>query len=155
MDQQRVHAWKMELEQAWHAVACVRGGKTGGASRLPWRAMKHAGWSAVITTHAGSIAMSDRRCCAMHHAPVSLRPPLKHPSPLNPPIPQSPPRVRDSAALGCAIVAAATAGWYEDIPEAARAMVHVERIVEPDPGRAAQYRHDGKPGEGGEGRGGV
>jgi ribulokinase len=49
---------------------------------------------------------------------------------------------RDSAsscALGAAMAAALAAGVYRDFDEAARAMVVIERLVEPDPARAAIY----------------
>jgi len=49
---------------------------------------------------------------------------------------------RDSAsscALGAAMAAALAAGVYRDFDEAARAMVAIERLVEPDPARAAIY----------------
>ena len=42
--------------------------------------------------------------------------------------------------LGSAILAAVGAGIHRDIPDAARAMVQVDRRIEPDPQRHAAYR---------------
>jgi FGGY-family pentulose kinase len=45
----------------------------------------------------------------------------------------------ESCALGSAMAATLAAGWYADFDEAARAMVAIERLVEPDPANAAVY----------------
>lgn len=42
-------------------------------------------------------------------------------------------KVPDAPALGSAICAAVAAGLFHDIPSACKAMVHVERVVEPNP----------------------
>ncbi len=49
-------------------------------------------------------------------------------------------RVPDAPSLGSAIIAAASAGHFNSIAEAAEAMVSVERIVEPDMETHARYR---------------
>ena len=49
-------------------------------------------------------------------------------------------RVGDAPALGSAILAAVGAGTHPDIQEAARNMVHVERSIEPDTERHAEYK---------------
>uniref|UniRef100_A0A7S0RG04 Glycerol kinase n=1 Tax=Chlamydomonas leiostraca TaxID=1034604 RepID=A0A7S0RG04_9CHLO len=48
-------------------------------------------------------------------------------------------RQPEAPLLGCAILAAVAAGAYADIPTAAKAMVAVERVVQPQPGAAALY----------------
>ncbi len=48
--------------------------------------------------------------------------------------------VADAPALGCAILAAVGAGHYPDIPTAAEAMVHITRVVEPNPETHEAYR---------------
>ena len=45
----------------------------------------------------------------------------------------------EASALGAAMIAAAGAGLYADLPEAVRAMTRVKRRYEPDPVRAARY----------------
>ncbi|WIA20610.1 hypothetical protein OEZ85_004993 [Tetradesmus obliquus] len=47
--------------------------------------------------------------------------------------------VSDAPALGCAILAAVAAGLHPDICSAVRAMVHVSRVVQPNPERHAEY----------------
>lgn len=49
-------------------------------------------------------------------------------------------RVADAPCLGSAILAAVGAGFYPDIPTAARAMVQVVRRIEPDAKRHAAYQ---------------
>ena len=49
------------------------------------------------------------------------------------------PRVRETAAVGAAIVAAVGVGAQPDLPSAIRAMTSIDRRFEPDPGRAAIY----------------
>lgn len=49
-------------------------------------------------------------------------------------------RVREGPVLGAAIGAAAGAGIHPDLPAAAAAMVHIERTLEPNPDRHAEYR---------------
>lgn len=49
------------------------------------------------------------------------------------------PRVRETAALGAAIVAAVGVGAYPDLPAAIEAMTAVDRRFEPDPARMAIY----------------
>ena len=49
-------------------------------------------------------------------------------------------KVPDAPSLGSAIIAAAAAGHYSSITEAAQAMVSVERIVEPDMKAHERYR---------------
>ena len=46
-------------------------------------------------------------------------------------------REGESCALGSAMTAAVAAGFYRDFDEAARAMVAIERVVQPDPANAA------------------
>ena len=48
-------------------------------------------------------------------------------------------REKESTALGAAIAASLAAGWYGDFDEAARSMVTIERLVEPNPANAAVY----------------
>jgi ribulose kinase len=48
-------------------------------------------------------------------------------------------RVSDAPALGCAILAAVAAGLHADISSAVKAMVHVSRVVQPNPERHAEY----------------
>ena len=48
-------------------------------------------------------------------------------------------REGESCALGSAMTAAVAAGFYRDFDEAARAMVAIERVVEPDPANAPVY----------------
>ena len=49
------------------------------------------------------------------------------------------PRVRETAAVGAAIVAAVGVGAHPSLPAAIRAMTAIDRRFEPDPGRAATY----------------
>ncbi|KAI7844200.1 hypothetical protein COHA_002334 [Chlorella ohadii] len=49
-------------------------------------------------------------------------------------------KVADAPALGCAILAAVAAGLFPDVPAACAAMVHQDRVVQPDPQRHAEYR---------------
>ena len=49
-------------------------------------------------------------------------------------------KVTEGPVLGSAILAAAGAGVYPSVVDAARAMVSVERTIEPDPDRHEQYR---------------
>ena len=53
--------------------------------------------------------------------------------------PVSVPRVTDAPALGSAILAAVGVGEFADIEAGIRAMVRIDRVVEPDPARAAAY----------------
>ncbi len=48
-------------------------------------------------------------------------------------------RETESTALGAAMAASLAAGWYQDLDEAARSMVKIERLVEPNPANAAIY----------------
>src|SRR5262249_61033349 len=48
-------------------------------------------------------------------------------------------RESESCALGSAMTAAVAAGFYRDLDEAARAMVAIEKVVEPNPANAAVY----------------
>jgi ribulose kinase len=48
-------------------------------------------------------------------------------------------REGESCALGSAMTAAVAAGFYRDFDEAARAMVAIERVVQPDPANAPVY----------------
>lgn len=49
------------------------------------------------------------------------------------------PRVRETAAVGAAIVAAVGVGAHPDLPTAIRAMTSIDRRFEPDPDRRATY----------------
>lgn len=49
------------------------------------------------------------------------------------------PRVRETAAVGAAIVGAVGVGAHPDLPAAIRAMTAIDRRFEPDPGRVAVY----------------
>jgi FGGY-family pentulose kinase len=49
-------------------------------------------------------------------------------------------RVSEAPVLGAAMIAAVGAGIHADLPAAAKAMVHVERTIEPDPARHEEYR---------------
>jgi xylulokinase len=49
------------------------------------------------------------------------------------------PRVRETATVGAAIVAAAGIGVHRDVPAAIEAMTAIERAFEPDPARAQVY----------------
>ncbi|MGI8650360.1 MAG: FGGY-family carbohydrate kinase, partial [Rubrobacter sp.] len=49
-------------------------------------------------------------------------------------------KVGESPVLGAAMIAAVGAGIYKDIPEAARAMVHDENTIEPDPEAHEAYK---------------
>ena len=49
------------------------------------------------------------------------------------------PRVRETATVGAAIVAAVGVGAYPDLPSAIRSMTSIDRRFEPDPERAAAY----------------
>jgi ribulose-phosphate 3-epimerase len=49
-------------------------------------------------------------------------------------------KVSDAPMLGCAILAAKAAGLYPDVRAAVQAMVHIDRIVQPDPARTQAYR---------------
>ncbi len=55
-------------------------------------------------------------------------------------VPISITRQTESPALGAAMLAAVGAGIHPDIATAAAEMVHVERTIDPDPGRHQQYR---------------
>ncbi len=48
-------------------------------------------------------------------------------------------RDSEACALGSAMAAAVAGGFYADFDEAARAMVAIERVVEPDPARVGLY----------------
>jgi FGGY-family pentulose kinase len=54
-------------------------------------------------------------------------------------VPISITRETEGPALGAAMLAAVGAGIHPDIPTAAAEMVHVERTIDPDPGRHQQY----------------
>jgi xylulokinase len=49
------------------------------------------------------------------------------------------PRVRETAAVGAAIVAAVGVGAHPDLPTAIRAMTAIDRRFQPDPGRRGTY----------------
>jgi sugar (pentulose or hexulose) kinase len=49
------------------------------------------------------------------------------------------PRVRETATVGAAIVAAAGIGAHPDVPAAIEAMTTIDRAFEPDPERAQVY----------------
>ncbi len=49
-------------------------------------------------------------------------------------------RVPDAPLLGSAMLAAIAAGLFRDMPEAAAAMVHEDRVIEPDREASAAYR---------------
>jgi ribulose kinase len=49
-------------------------------------------------------------------------------------------RVSEGPVLGAAMIAAVGAGIHPDLPAAAKAMVHVERTIEPDAARHEEYR---------------
>lgn len=49
-------------------------------------------------------------------------------------------RVSDAPALGCAILGAVAAGLHPDIPSAVKAMVHVSRVIQPNPAAHKQYQ---------------
>jgi ribulose kinase len=49
-------------------------------------------------------------------------------------------RESEAPVLGSAMLAAVGAGIHPDVQAAARRMVHVERTIEPDPGRHEAYR---------------
>ena len=54
-------------------------------------------------------------------------------------VPVSIPREPEGPVLGAAMLAAVGAGVHPDLQSAAAEMVHVERTIEPDPGRHAEY----------------
>jgi hypothetical protein len=49
-------------------------------------------------------------------------------------------RVSDAPALGCAILGSVAAGLHPSIQSAVEAMVHVARVVQPDPAAHQQYQ---------------
>lgn len=49
-------------------------------------------------------------------------------------------RVSDAPALGCAILGAVAAGLHPNIVAAVEAMVHVSRVIQPDPKAHEQYQ---------------
>lgn len=49
-------------------------------------------------------------------------------------------RVSEAPALGCAILAAVAAGVHADITKAVEHMVHVDRVIQPNPAAHQQYR---------------
>lgn len=49
-------------------------------------------------------------------------------------------KVSDAPSLGAAICAAVGVGLFADIPSACKAMVHVDRIIEPNPALKNVYR---------------
>jgi FGGY-family pentulose kinase len=55
-------------------------------------------------------------------------------------VPISLTREGEGPALGSAMLAAVGAGIHPDVQAAAKQMVHVERTIEPDPGRHAEYQ---------------
>jgi sugar (pentulose or hexulose) kinase len=46
----------------------------------------------------------------------------------------------DAPLLGCAILAAVGAGFYEDIPKAVEQMVQIDRVIEPDQNIHKEYQ---------------
>ena len=58
--------------------------------------------------------------------------------------PVHPTRESESCALGSAMTAAVAAGAYRDFDEAARAMVAIEKTVEPNPESAGVYNQRGR-----------
>jgi ribulose kinase len=54
-------------------------------------------------------------------------------------IPLVVPEVTAAAALGSAVTAAVTAGWFPTLPDASEAMVRIARTIEPDPTTAETY----------------
>jgi ribulokinase/ribulose-phosphate 3-epimerase len=46
----------------------------------------------------------------------------------------------EAPALGCAMLAATAAGWYGDLNDAAKAMVQVDKVVQPDSDTYEQYK---------------
>lgn len=48
--------------------------------------------------------------------------------------------VKESTALGCAILAGTGAGWYGGVREASKALGRVEKILEPSSGNHAEYK---------------
>lgn len=55
-------------------------------------------------------------------------------------VPISMPEVGDAVTLGSCILAATGAGIYNNVQEAANAMVHIRERIEPDPGRHEEYK---------------
>lgn len=49
-------------------------------------------------------------------------------------------RVTEAAALGSAMLAALGAGWYASLQDAARGMVHVDYVIQPNAESHAVYR---------------
>ena len=49
-------------------------------------------------------------------------------------------RVADAPSLGSAMLAAVATGHYDDMAAAASEMVHVDRVIEPDPELHQRYR---------------
>ncbi|PSC72161.1 carbohydrate kinase [Micractinium conductrix] len=86
--------------------------------------MRGQGYSPASVTVAGGATRSD--LWLQTHADVSN-------------VPFVLTKVSDAPALGCAILAAVAAGLHPDVPAACAAMVHQDRVVQPDPQRHAEY----------------
>lgn len=56
-------------------------------------------------------------------------------------LPVSVPRVKESTALGAALLASVAVGLHPDLGAATKAAVHLERTHDPDPQAAATYQH--------------
>ncbi|CAM9282723.1 unnamed protein product, partial [Ectocarpus sp. 4 AP-2014] len=94
-------------------------------TELVFEAMRKAGYTPSSVAVAGGATNS--RLWLQTHADVSN-------------VPMKVTREREACVLGSAILAAVGGGLFPDIPSAARAMVHVEGTVMPNPEAHAKYK---------------
>lgn len=109
----RAHMYRALIESICYGTECVL------------EAMREGGFAASTISIAGGPTKSP--LWLQTHADVSQ-------------VPLVVTRCSDAPSLGSAIAAAVAVGLFKDIPSACKSMVHVQRVVQPDPALKVTYQ---------------